>query len=76
MIVFSQFNDTKPDGFMLFYCQILLNFQGAYALMHVRSLSKKAEVQDQIQEIYHAHKGVDGYRSMKVYLERKGFFTV
>ena len=39
MIVFSQFNYTKPDGFMLFYCQILLNFQGAYALMHVRSLS-------------------------------------
>ena len=38
MIVFSQFNYTKPDGFMLFYCQILLNFQGAYALMHVRSL--------------------------------------
>ena len=39
MIVFSQFNYTKPDGFVLFYCQILLNFQGAYALMHVWSLS-------------------------------------
>ena len=25
-----------------------------------------------IQEIYHEHNGVDGYRSMKVYLERKG----
>ena len=34
----------------------------------------KAEVQTQIQEIYHAHHGVDGYRSMKVYLERKGYF--
>ena len=34
----------------------------------------KAEVQTQIQEIYHAHNGVDGYRSMKVYLERKGYF--
>ena len=34
----------------------------------------KTEVQTQIQEIYHAHNGVDGYRSMKVYLERKGHF--
>ena len=34
----------------------------------------KAEVQAQIQEIYHSHNGVDGYRSMKVYLERKGYF--
>mgnify|MGYP000405871712 FL=1 len=33
----------------------------------------KAEVQAQIQEIYHSHNGVDGYRSMKVYLERKGY---
>ena len=28
----------------------------------------------QIQEIYHSHNGVDGYRSMKFYLERKGYF--
>ena len=34
----------------------------------------KAEVQTQIQKIYHSHNGVDGYRSMKVYLERKGHF--
>lgn len=27
----------------------------------------------QIQEIYHIHNGVDGYRSMKVYLERRGY---
>ena len=33
----------------------------------------KSEVQDQIKEIYHSHNGVDGYRSMKVYLERKGY---
>jgi transposase InsO family protein len=33
----------------------------------------KAEVQAQIQEIYHSHNVVDGYRSMKVYLERKGY---
>lgn len=33
----------------------------------------KAEVQAQIQEIYHSHNGVDGYRSMKVYLKRKGY---
>lgn len=34
----------------------------------------KAEVKAQIQEIYHSHNGVDGYRNMKVYLERKGYF--
>lgn len=27
--------------FMLFLCQLLLNFQGAYALIQVRSLSKE-----------------------------------
>lgn len=43
MIVFSQFNYAKPDGFMLFYCQILLNSQDTYALMHVRSLSDSKE---------------------------------
>lgn len=26
-----------------------------------------------LQEIYHAHKGVDGYRSMTVYLARRGY---
>lgn len=36
-------------------------------------LSHKAEVHAQIREIYHSHNGVDGYRSMKVYLERKGY---
>ena len=36
-------------------------------------LAHKAEVHAQIQEIYHSHNGVDGYRSMKVYLERKGY---
>ena len=37
------------------------------------SIALQAEVQAQIQEIYHSHNGVDGYRSMKVYLERKGY---
>jgi len=32
----------------------------------------KAKVQRDIEEIYHAHNGVDGYRSMRIYLERKG----
>ena len=27
----------------------------------------------QIEEIYHSHNGVDGYRSMTVYLARKGY---
>ena len=28
---------------------------------------------EQIREIYHGHNGVDGYRSMRVYLERRGY---
>lgn len=35
--------------------------------------AKKAEVQEQIRNIYHSHNGVDGYRSMTVYLERAGY---
>jgi len=35
--------------------------------------AQKAEVQKQIEEIYHSHNGVDGYRSMAAYLERKGY---
>lgn len=35
--------------------------------------TQKAEVQSQIQKIYHEHNGIDGYRRMTVYLERKGF---
>ena len=34
--------------------------------------AKKAEVQKKIEEIYHRHNGVDGYRSMTIYLEREG----
>ena len=37
-------------------------------------LAQKEKVKTQIQEIYHTHHGVDGYRSMKIYLERKGYF--
>jgi hypothetical protein len=33
----------------------------------------KQKVLVAIDAIYHAHNDVDGYRSMKVYLERKGF---
>ena len=33
----------------------------------------KQEVKEQIEEIYHEHNGVDGYRSMRVYLARKGY---
>ena len=35
--------------------------------------AQKAEVKQQIEEIYHSHSGVDGYRSMMTYLERKGY---
>ena len=33
----------------------------------------KEEVKAQIEEIYHEHNGVDGYRSMTIYLSRKGY---
>lgn len=35
--------------------------------------TQKQEVLEEITEIYHEHNGVDGYRRMKVYLERKGY---
>ncbi len=34
--------------------------------------TQKSKVQAQILDIYHKHKGVDGYRSMTVYLARRG----
>ena len=36
-------------------------------------LKSKAEVKQKIEEIYHEHGGVDGYRTMRVYLKRKGY---
>ena len=35
--------------------------------------TQKTKVQEQITKIYHDHNGVDGYRSMTVYLERIGY---
>lgn len=35
--------------------------------------TQKQKVLAEITEIYHDHNGVDGYRSMKVYLGRKGY---
>ncbi|MDE7327046.1 MAG: IS3 family transposase [Lachnospiraceae bacterium] len=35
--------------------------------------AKKTAIHEQIQEIYHSHNGVDGYCSMKAYLERRGY---
>jgi len=35
--------------------------------------AQKAAVHEQIQGIYHSHNGIDGYRSMRVYLERSGY---
>lgn len=34
--------------------------------------ARKSDTKEQIQTIYHDHGGVDGYRMMKVYLERQG----
>lgn len=33
----------------------------------------KEEIKAQINEIYHQHNGVDGYRSMTIYLSRRGY---
>ena len=33
----------------------------------------KPKSKHRFREIYHSHNGADGYRSMKVYLERKGY---
>ncbi len=38
-----------------------------------RIITPKTAVQEKIAEIYHRHKGVDGYRSMTVYLRREGY---
>lgn len=35
--------------------------------------TQKENILSKIKDIYHKHRGVDGYRSMKVYLEREGF---
>ncbi len=35
--------------------------------------AQKAKVREKIDEIYHRHNGVDGYRSMATYLEREGY---
>ena len=35
--------------------------------------AQKEKVQEQILDIYHNHNGVDGYRSITIYLERKGY---
>lgn len=35
--------------------------------------AQKLEVHRQIAEIYHSHNGIDGYRSMTVYLERRRY---
>ena len=34
---------------------------------------QKAEIKNSIREIYHSHGGIDGYRTMHVYLRRKGY---
>ncbi len=35
--------------------------------------TQKSEVMAQIRDIYHIHNGIDGYRSMTVYLARRGY---
>lgn len=35
--------------------------------------TQKSNVHEQIPSIYHSHNGVDGYRRMRVYLERSGY---
>ena len=33
---------------------------------------KKTDIKASIRDIYHSHGGVDGYRTMQIYLHRKG----
>ena len=35
--------------------------------------TQKSEALSQIEDIYHSHDRVDGYRSMAVYLKRRGY---
>ena len=35
--------------------------------------AQKSEVMAQIEDIYHSHNGVDGYRNMTVYLAHMGY---
>lgn len=49
------------------YYNFLKNRKSAYH-------TQKQKVLNEIHTIYHEHGGVDGYRSMKVYLERKGMY--
>ncbi len=35
--------------------------------------AQKEKIKELIEEIYHSHNGVDGYRSMTAYLERRGY---
>ena len=55
----------------------LMIFPNSYYnyLKHCKAdyFERKAQVHDQTQEIYHLHNGVDGYRRMKIYLDRKGY---
>ena len=39
LIVSEQLNYTKPDGTHATFMPVMINFQGAYALIQVRSLS-------------------------------------
>ena len=34
---------------------------------------RKNEIKNTIREIYHSHGGIDGYRTIHVYLSRKGY---
>lgn len=35
--------------------------------------NRKEQIKEEIKEIYHDHNGVDGYRSMTIYLGRRGY---
>src|SRR5699024_11484474 len=52
-----------------------VSFTHSLHLLYLHSFPtrRSSDLQAQIREIYHEHNGVDGYRSMTVYLARKGF---
>lgn len=66
---------TAPFVILIVYCLvnfILSELLGAVPF-NFYGVWDSFLVQKEIEEIYHSHNGVDGYRSMRVYLGRKGY---
>jgi ppGpp synthetase/RelA/SpoT-type nucleotidyltranferase len=74
IIVSGQLNYIKSVGFMLFLCQLLLNFQGAQALIQVRSLSYRIKSIQSVQLKYNRY--YPDHQTGKVFNDMLGFRTL